>query len=223
MLEGPFSAAVDRGYDLFEEFHKRPFVCITRGTRDSGTAEVTWAPRLTILTVNTYPASAGNNFRRLIFTNHVGYAVHHGYRYCSLQVSLDPSRHPSWQKLPASLLLLPLLERDDDILLMLDADTLVVDRPRPILPLLEGLMGSKKLLFSDDPAERSAPDFNLGVFAVKRHGWVVQLVQQLYNDTRVLGTRDERMLWEQAAMAYFVAENEAEVGGVRELYGGGVT
>lgn len=195
-LQGPYRTATARGFDLFEDFHTRSLSCIARGTRDPGSHAVTWAPKLTIFTVNMYPPSSGNNFRRLVFNNHVGYAVHHGYRYCSLHTPLDPSRHPSWQKIPAALLLLPVLRADDEILLMLDADALIVDRPRPLYPLLAGLMAGKPALFADDPAEHGAPDFNLGVFAVKKHGWVVEMMQHLYNETRVLGTREERMLWE---------------------------
>lgn len=60
--------------------------------------------------------------------------------------------------------------------------------------MLGALIGDKPALFTDDPAEVGAPDFNLGMFAIRKHGWNVQLLQTLYNDTRVLGTPAEKMV-----------------------------
>lgn len=146
-LHGVYAEARGVGYDLYEDFQSRKLACIARGRvpSDGGTgsqgegdeggsytegdeSNVVLNPALTILTVDLYRDDQGVNYRRFIFENRAGYALVHGYRYCALHSTLDPSRHPSWQKIPAALLLLPLLKGENDTLVMLDSDAIFVDR-----------------------------------------------------------------------------------------------
>jgi hypothetical protein len=108
--------------------------------------------------------------------NRLSYASIHGYRYCEVSTTLDPSRPSAWTKLKAMSLLLSFTE----IVVAMEADAIIRNitvRIESILELEGYNMVDKDVMYTNDyqqgrESDPSAKSFiNTGVYIMRNTPW----------------------------------------------------
>lgn len=93
----------------------------------------------------------------------------HGYRFCVANPTFDPSRKPSWNKLPFVLSLMEMAK--GDWIYLMDSDMAILDLSRPIERIfdLEGMAPGTDLILTTDYDFRQTDTKDL-VRKEKRYG-----------------------------------------------------
>ncbi|GAB4815708.1 hypothetical protein N2152v2_002754 [Parachlorella kessleri] len=167
------------------------FACKARPTHQAGaSSQEGRAKRIGILIIS----SGEPCYAKLSEANKVSYAQRHGYGIHILPPP-DPSRHPSWSKVPAVLSLLPLY----DWMWVVDTDTLVMT---PSVPLTDFIDDDYDLVMT-----RDCNAVNGGSWLVRNSQWTEALLAQLYARHKAVPS----CWWEQSAFIQLTA-----LPGVRE-------
>ncbi|KAG0576748.1 hypothetical protein M758_5G121400 [Ceratodon purpureus] len=118
--------------------------------------------------------------------NRLSYASNHGYRYCEVSTTLDPSRPSAWTKLKAMSLLLSFT----DIVVAMEADAIIRNksvRIESILELEDYNVAGKDVIYTNDyqqdrESEANAKSYiNTGVYIMHNTPWTKRFLESLYN------------------------------------------
>ena len=126
------------------------------------------------------------------------YCARHGYPFEVLRTSFSSGRHPSWQKLPFLLRVLPHF----DWVWMVDADVLVTN-PKWRLESLIGRHSQDLILSLDCGAH-----VNCGSFFIRNCDWSRQLLAE-WNSDKYLWKTDA--CWEQDILIELMAQNFLDI------------
>ena len=108
--------------------------------------------------------------------NRLSYASIHGYRYCEVSTSLDPSRPSAWTKLKAMSLLLSFA----DLVVAMEADAIIRNntiRIESLLELEEYDVEDKDVIYTNDYQQERESDvtaksyINTGVYIMRNTPW----------------------------------------------------
>jgi hypothetical protein len=149
-------------------------------------------PRIAITSLATDHLA---ELRSLTTPNHAAYAARHGYAHLPAAATLDPSRPPSWSKVPLLLRSLPHF----DWLMWIDADAAFTAPDKPLDSLLHPT--------ADLVIAKDENGINAGVLLMRNTPAAADFLRRVYAQVQFV----HHIWWEQAAMMHLLNTGAAGI------------
>ncbi|GLI64806.1 hypothetical protein VaNZ11_008213 [Volvox africanus] len=168
----PLESLLIQQKDTFEN------ICFTPAAEEGAAADAP-TPFATVVTIQ---AGLSAQFKSMIRTNRLIYAVKQGYRYCEINELPDPTRRASWNKLAVALGLV--LSGCSEYLFIVDADALIVGtavRLQDLIAAHDPARRASMLISREYPRVGEPSHINMGVFLVAQRPGAADILSHVYN------------------------------------------